>query len=384
MTLHDIVRSLDSNPLTHTEKILQIVPRAPGTHEGVGDYALELAERLGIDYGRETIFAVGSPISVSGPGNFRVLAPLASISEAEWRKQNYSDIILHYVNYGYQNRGIPFRLPATLRKLRRGCGGKLVTVFHELYASGSPGQSAFWLQPLQKSIAGSIAQISDACVVSSEVMRDMLLELAPAARVSVQPVISTVGEPVLSADQFVRRDPRRWVIFGGTHLVERSLRSFLSRVTALPSSLSPHKLFVLGGKENEVIRAELNRLHGIETRYLPEIEASAASEILASCAFGWIDYFRQRPVSNAIILKSGSFAAYCAHGVIPVLPHSGSAISLNGDPLPGPYFIEEEQFNLPSDGATVAAEIYDWYRRRVSSEHLARGTARALGMIREQ
>ena len=188
--------------------ILQIVPRAPGTHEGVGDYALQLAERLSIDYGRETIFAVGSPVSVSAAGNFRVLAPLASISEAEWRKQNYSDIILHYVNYGYQNRGVPFRLPATLRKLRRGCGGKLVTVFHELYASGSPGQSAFWLQPLQKSIAGSIARMSDACVVSSEPMRDLLRRLAPESSTFVHPVISTIGEPAFSSDLFVD-DPAR-------------------------------------------------------------------------------------------------------------------------------------------------------------------------------
>ena len=361
---------------------MQIVPRAPGSHEGVGDYALKLAERLRVDSGAETIFAVASPTSIPPAGNFRVLA-LASISEAEWRKENCSDIILHYVNYGYQNRGVPFRLPGILRGLRRGCDGKFVTIFHELYASGSLGQSAFWLQPLQKSIAGSIAQMSDACVVSSEAMREMLLGLAPAAAVSVHPVISTVGEPTLSADQIDRRDPRRWVIFGGTHLVARSLRSLRSKITAIPAPLSPRQLFVIGGTENEVVRSELDHLRGVDSQYLPAIEAGAASEILSSCAFGWIDYFRQDDVPTDAILKSASFSSCCAHGVIPVLPHGGSAIVLENDRLPGPYFVEAGRANLPSESeiGKTAAEIYQWYRRNASVERLAKGIAAALEII---
>ena len=338
--------------------ILQIVPQLPGSHDGVGDYAARLADCLRIEYDKETIF---------------VAPPLDSVNQS-------AHIILHYVNYGYHKRGLPLQLPSGLRRLRQTCGGKLLTVFHEIYASSPPWQSAFWLQPWQKSIARNIAHISDACVVSSEVMRDMLLELAPAVPVSVHPVISTLGEPTFSSDQFARRDPHRWVIFGGTHLLKRSLQSFRRRFALVPDAFSPRELFLLGGAENQSVRDEVDQIPGVECHYHPAIDAGVASEILSSCSFGWIDYFRQPNIPMAVILKSGSFASYCAHGVIPVLPQAGSEIAVNADRLPGPYCVGRDRTNLPakSERAKVSHEIYNWYARRAASENLARGIIAVL------
>ena len=342
--------------------LLQIVPHAPSSHDGVSDYALKLAERLQTHYGVETKFAV---------------SPLDSVANNGPR-----NVVLHYVNYGYHKRGLPLQLPSTLRQLRETCGGKLLTVFHELYASSPPWQSAFWLQPIQKSIARNIARISDACVVSSDVMRDMLQQLAPGASISVHPVMSTLGEPTFSSDQFVRRDPHRWVIFGGTHLVKRSLKSFRQRIEVIPDFFSPRELFVLGGSDSHAVRDEINEIRGINCYYQPAIEANVASDVLSSCSFAWIDYFHQPSVPTAVILKSGSFASHCAHGVIPVLPHEGSVIALRGERLPGPYFVETARTNLPAlaDRAKISADIYEWYRRHSSIEHLAKTVAATLQM----
>lgn len=362
--------------------ILQIVPRVPGFHDGVGDYALQLARRLRADYHSETVFGSAVPTSAPPGMDFHVLAPLDTISETQCRERECADIILHYVNYGYQNRGVPMRLPPILRRLRGWCGGRFVTVFHELYASAPPWRSAFWLQPLQKSLAQDIARTSDACIVSSETMGNMLRQLAPDTSISVHPVISTVGEPAFSADQFVNRDPHKWVIFGGTYLVGRSLRSLASSIAAIPQSFVPRELFILGGKDNSMVRAKLDNLSGVRSRYLPEIEARAASQILSSCAFGWIDYFRQRNVPMGAILKSGSFASYCAHGVIPVLPQGGSPIAVRNDSLPGPYYINHQgsSFPLESELPKIAREIYEWYQRNASSGQLAKGIAAALAI----
>ena len=79
--------------------VLQIVPKTPGGHDGVGDYALNLAKTLLADYGLTTVFVAGKETS--------------SI------KDGYDHVILHYVNYGYQKRGVPFRLLSILRKLRK-------------------------------------------------------------------------------------------------------------------------------------------------------------------------------------------------------------------------------------------------------------------------
>lgn len=359
-----------------TNRILQIVPRAPGSYDGVGDYALKLAERLRSDHAQETTFAAAAITNVSRIGSFDVVAPLAL---AERECANCHDIILHYVNYGYHERGVPTQLPPFLRSLKQKCGGRLVTIFHELYASAPPWRSAFWLQPMQKSIARAIAHLSDACLVSSETMRDLLQRLAPRADISVHPVVSALGEPTFSTDQFVRRDPRRWVIFGGTHLLQRSLQTFRDRLLVIPESVFPRELYILGGSESPTIRRDLGEISGVTSHYHPEIEAGAASEIFSSCSFGWIDYFRQRNVPTAAILKSGSFASYCAHGVIPVFPHDGSAIALQGHQLPGPYFVEANRTHLPlADRAETSARIYEWYRRHASIEHLARDIAALL------
>jgi hypothetical protein len=341
----------------------------------VGDYALRLAEHLRSDYQRETVFAAAAGL-VSRVADFEVVAPLAAIREPE----NCHDIVLHYVNYGYHARGLPLGLPSLLRRWKQTCGGRVITIFHELYASAPPWRSAFWLQPIQKSIARAIARLSDACVVSSETMRDLLLRLSPRSDISVHPVISALGEPIFSTDQVVRRDPHRWVIFGGTHLLQRSLETFRHRLSLIPESLSPHELYVLGGDENPTTLRDLGEIRDVACHYHPRIEASAASEILSSCSFGWIDYFRQHNVPTAAILKSGSFASYCAHAVIPILPHEGSVIALQGDQLPGPYFVETNRAHLPAlpDRAKTSACIYEWYRRHASVEHLAKGIATLL------
>ena len=348
--------------LKNSAPILQIVPRTPGGHDGVGDYAARLAEQLKADFGRETRFAV---------------APLESISQSQCAD---SDIILHYANYGYHTRGVPTQLPSILAQLKQRCRRKLLTIFHELYASAPPWRSAFWLQPWQKSIARSIARISDACLVSSETMRDTLQRLAPGRPISVHPVISTLGEPDFSPPQFVRRDSHRWAIFGGTHLLQRSLQSFRQRIAVIPDFFSARELFLLGGSDTNALRNELDQIRGVTCHYHPAIDASAASEILSSCSFAWIDYFRQRDVPTAVILKSGSFASYCAHGVIPILPHHGSPVALRGDQLPGPYFVEANRTHLPAfaERAKVSADIYEWYRRHASVELLAKAIAALL------
>ena len=345
-------------PVSSSSPILQIVPRLPGTHDGVGDYAQTVARKMRELYSRETLFAT--------PDSARA-------------HENFAHVILHYVNYGYQKRGVPFGLLSIVRKLRRRCPGRLLTIFHELYASGPPWKSAFWLRPLQVQIAKSISQMSDVCVVSSNAMLTQLRTLTPDANICVHPVFSNFGEPWLSADQVAKASPQRWVICGGTVLVERSLRSFRGVIDRIPENSSPRELFVIGGNDNPVTRSLLANLPNIRTEYHPQITSLEASQILVSCAFAWLDYFHRTDVPMDVVLKSGAFAAACAHAVIPVFPHGGSAIRIEDDLLSGPYFVDAYRVNLPHDRAKVASEIYAWYQRHVSSEHLVRGIARLLG-----
>ena len=83
-----------------------------------------------------------------------------------------------------------------------------------------------------------------------------------------------------------------------------------------------------------------------------------------------------------MILKSSAFASACAHGVIPVFPHPGSTISVEGDRLPGPFFVSRGENDVPNanNRAAIAQNIYDWYQLHVLSELLVKGIAEVLGL----
>lgn len=355
----------------------------------MGDYAAIIAQKLSDIYSSQTVFATA----------------VTALSH-----ENVEHVILHYVNYGYQKRGVPFGLLPILRELRRRHGGRWLTIFHELYASGQPWKSAFWLRPLQMHIAKAIAEISDVAIVSSETMRAQLISLAPTApavaavcdrrdqpeaatprrsqssatgqHLQVYPVFSNFGEPSLSPAQIANRSPHRWAICGGSILVERSLRSFRAIKNQIPEILAPQELFVLGGEDNSISRALLAELQNIRTEYRPRVAAAEASQILSTCAFMWLDYFHRKPVPMDIVLKSGAFAAACAHGVIPIFPHAGTAISLESDRLPGPFFIDEiTELPALNDRPEIASAFYNWYQRHAASDHLVRGIVNTLGLI---
>jgi hypothetical protein len=270
-----------------------------------------------------------------------------------------------------------------LQKLRKDCRGQFLTIFHELYASGPPWGSAFWLRPFQIRIAREISRISDTCVVSDEAMLKELRRLRPDVRASVLPVSSNFGEPSFTPDQFATRDPHRWVICGGSALVAQSVRSFRSILSRIPEFCSPQELFVIGGSDNPTTRSLLVDLTNVQVDYRPQVDAEEASQVLSTCSFGWLDYFHQPDVPSNVILKSSAFGAMCAHGVIAIFPHAGSPIAVEGDPLPGPWSINARSIELPTanDRGKISSQIYQWYQRHASSKHRARTIAHALGVV---
>src|SRR5205814_10312383 len=217
------------------------------------DYAFNLANALWSNHGLKTVFAPAQPSQASRKGVFEI----ASIADAGTLPAKSAHVILHYVNYGYQKRGLPFWLVPILGRVRETFGGRLIVIFHELFATGPQWKSEFWLQPLQKKIARDIARLTDARLVSSESMQQMLEGLVPGLNVTVHPVPSAFGEPVIDFAQLRARDNHRWVICGGTELIERSLRSFRRITGEIPSNALPSCLDVLGGIEHVRVQPTL-------------------------------------------------------------------------------------------------------------------------------
>lgn len=360
--------------------VLQIVPHQPGTFDGIGDYALNLARELSADHGITTIFLVAGRTSVTSKEGYAVISGLSRDAIGELA-QKCEHVILHYVNYGYQARGIPFTLRAFAKQLRSQLRGRWVTMFHELYASGPPWKSAFWLRPLQVGIARDIIDASTACVVSNTPIEEAIHAYDPAKKLYLAPVMSNLGEPEL--DSF-DASPKRWAICGGTALITRSLRLFEQVHQLIPATFAPTQLDVIGGREEISIRASIDRLSrsrpGLSCHYHPEVSAELASEVLRRSSFGWIDYFGAGKMWPGMVLKSGAYAAFCAHGIVPILSHREDPIALKGDALPGPYYITPETINFPAPEhlRETQKKIYAWYHAHADSHQLARVYAEAL------
>jgi hypothetical protein len=328
-----------------------------------------------------TAFLVAENTAVESRENYAVISGIDTHSPEELARK-YSHVILHYVNYGYQPRGVPFGLRNFVRKLRGQLQGRWVTTFHEIYASGPPWKSAFWLRPLQVNIARDLIDASSACVVSNAPIEKVIHAYDAGKTVYLLPIMSNFGEPEIV--DFKDTLPRRWVICGGTALVARSLRWFEQMQHLIPESFAPENLDIVGGHEEISVRSSLERLSsrcpGLSCRYYPEVAPQIASGILRQSCFALLDYFGAGKVWPGMLLKSSVFGGLCAHGIVPILSHREDAISISGDAMPGPYYLTPEATNFPTleDLGEVRQEIYRWYHAHGDARRVAEVYAEAL------
>jgi hypothetical protein len=186
---------------------------------------------------------------------------------------------------------------------------RVVTFFHELYATGWPWRRAFWQSARQRRVAERIARASDALMTNREQSARWLESVTgrPAGSVPHLPVPSNVGEPE-SVPAYEDRPPHA-VVFGGVghkrkfltgHGARRTAQACralgITRITDIgaPTPID-HRPFKEAGVEV------------VQTGYLPKEEVSA---LLLDARVGFADY------NPDYLEKSGVLAAYSAHGVV--------------------------------------------------------------------
>src|SRR4051812_1748993 len=105
------------------DTVLQVLPQVPGSFDGVGDYALNLARALSAHHGIGTTFVVAAAAPAESRDNYRVISGLDPRA-APALARDHQHVILHYANYGYQRRGVPFQLRKFAKDLRRDLRGR--------------------------------------------------------------------------------------------------------------------------------------------------------------------------------------------------------------------------------------------------------------------
>jgi hypothetical protein len=235
------------------------------------------------------------------PQSTKLLIDVKSIITTN-TEDNY---LLHYSGYGYAKRGTPLWLP---KKIEKQCSNikKIGIFFHELYAFGPITGSAFWLSPMQRYIARCLVETSDFWITNREESAQWLRKFSGAKPNAVLPVFSNVGEMSFYAKE---RKPKV-VIFGSAILRSKTYRTTGDRLF-LWAREQNFELHDVGPVITDSLMSATLRNAGVIQH--GRLESNEVSELLSDAMFGILAY------SLNYAAKSGVLAAYCAHGICPIL-----------------------------------------------------------------
>jgi hypothetical protein len=316
----------------------------------VGDYAFCLAENLKSDFRLDTLFIrTDSSFQKNNMQKFNeeVLTDHSSSGMCKTLLDNKAEcVVLHYVGYAYSSRGCPFWLVEGIESWKRKRpDGKLITVFHELYANGKIWQSAFWLRVFQKKLVLRLLKMSRYAIANTQITYDILKSAMPDKSLSLIPVFSNIGEPE-RMPEFAKRK-NTLVIFGSAFLRDKIFKEKNS-LLFWSEKLKIDKIIEIGTLSGNN-RDDIPSLEIIQKGILPGNEVS---EIMKKCRFGMLSY----PAS--LLTKSGVFAAYAAHGMVPLIINS-EHLSSKSRLIPGVHFLSEysgdENFEL------ISKNLILWY-----------------------
>jgi hypothetical protein len=353
--------------------VIHVVPQLPPSICGVGDYAALVGGKIeeqsaelrcayvacGYHAAEESNRSAGRR-NATGSCNLVTLwrAIEELVSELAGGTDERMSLVVHYSGYGYARDGAPGWLADALeRRPARFAAVRIITMFHELYATSWPWRRAFWYTARQRGVAVRIARISHALITNREASADWLRR-APghaAGAIASLPIPSNVGEPPENLP-WDARAPRA-VAFGGANF-KRSF--FVGRgakaTAALCRKLEIETLICIGARAE--IDGRAFRSHGIdvvETGFLPANDVSA-HYCVARIAL--VDYY------PGYLAKSGILATAAAHGVPPIFPRriTGSDGLRFGEQI----WNLEAAMAASRDEATIqlsrmSTSIRDWY-----------------------
>jgi hypothetical protein len=265
------------------------------------------------------------------------------------------NVLLHYVGYGYAKRGAPTWLLDWIRRNVKQ-GQRFGVFFHELYAFGSPFSSSFWLSPVQRYLALSLAKRASCCVYNRKDALRWIQRHGLQRPSIVLPVPSNVGESVA----FSHGQSPVIVVFGSPSLRAKLYESSSFSVIdwAAAQAVQIHDI---GAPLSSGRLVDSLTMHGV--KFCGFLSPTSVRERLQSARFGAIFY----PASH--LEKSGTFAAYAANCVCPVL-FSTHERFVTPRELVSCFLSAEFGEALPAAHEQIAWNAWTWYSKHSLKIHV--------------
>ncbi len=334
-------------------RIIQILPRLPPAICGVGDQSTKVGERLESNHGYEVCnVAVSQPDGINADCKrlFLKRHSSAELMSALGRlyRPGQTVLILQFSGYGLARWGLCFWIVNTLRRfLRQHPDVRLMTMFHELWASGSLLSTAGWTMLLQQRIVKSLVSLSEEVRTSRAEYANMIRRACPSysGKLIVQPIFSNLGEPDHMRDWSERKN--QLVAFQPPSIDTPAGVVYWDSWQQLCERLKPEKTVVAGRTKT------LPDHHSIEKRGI--LSAQDASALLSESRYALTQYF------DGYLGKSSLLAAIAAHGLVCIMP------AVNRSEADG--LRHHEHYLLPHDEAicrvdshpAIGLSLRNWY-----------------------
>lgn len=308
--------------------LTHLTPRFLPQIDGLGDYSRLMAEHLRDSFAIQSRFVVGDPqwkqLEKSDDNPFMVEAvDHRSAADLELKLYETETVVVHYVPYGYHVRGVPFWINRGLRRWKHAKSGRrLIIVLHEVWASGPPWKSEFYLSFLQRRLVSGLHRLSNGVLTSTALMKGMLDKIEP-GKTRLMPIPSAL--PPMNAQTeriFHQQGPIVVIAFGQEESRRLSIQAHEKLLCALHAEKLLQGVTVVGKGANsgENSSADIRLLRGFLPAELIQAYSNVTPERgakLLQQADLFLSYY-----PSILACKSSALTAALAAGCVPVLPEA--------------------------------------------------------------
>jgi hypothetical protein len=371
--------------------LVHITPQLPPAIDGVGDYCWNLWKHSpagGTDWQFAVVHGAEDTRATWPEAKIRNFSLNASSLAAALEQSSCETVVLHYVGYAYQPKGIPIWLPKALRDWRgtNGANRRLIVMFHEMYARSSPLRSPFWVAPFARRIIRELVELADAWVTSCDrYFQQLTTDFgAPKTMGRIIPIPSNIPAPAGIGELDCGTNRLNVVVFGLARTRLWALERHWQLLRALQQNGQIEQITLVGKRPNaeeEQAWAEFSQKIGEGITWRKRFDL-ATSEISSELSEHEMGLLANEP---DILTKSGVFAALATHGVVPVVSTPANeplperfknAVLANDDSASIPHLSE-----LLQDKAALHSrrtELLSYASRELAWPGIAQSWARVL------